>query len=457
MKINIPFQYNFIIAISVLYILVLRLPPDDLLRDAIAYKYNYNYNLLYNFAPLLPKYNQYIAFDMLLAYIIKLGASPVLTVSIIQVICFVFYAILTTTILQKYINNPLLLVLLITLCLNPLIISRLNCARPEIILTCWSLYIISINDKNIKIKIFGVLLGFLLIPMYWLAILYSPIVLILSKNTIKNIFIFFILIILNILFWQFYSKGLWIHNFSLINECLKNRIPEMPQGENSSVFISLLCWQFTLFFSIFIAIITFWIKKQIKILNILKEREIVIYLLFIIYFVCVFNMVRYIDIIQPLLIITIFKILETRELKDLNMYYISLEHNIKDKTSLTNIIYVISISIFFSSLQASFNEVKEIPQFKDIPEDSKVLTADIAKYFVPFFNKNNIKVALSMEVGANESWVQQQSVNILNKHKLDCSKIQGNFDYVVEKYLNYTPDCLVLKDVSGAYRLWRVR
>jgi hypothetical protein len=457
MKIKIPFQYNFIIVISVIYLVVLRLPPDDLLRDVIAYKYNYNYSLLYNYAPLLPKYNQYIAFDMLLAYMIKLGASPVLTVSIIQVICFVFYTILTTIILQKYINNPLLLILLISLCLNPLIISRLNCARPEIILTCWSMYILSINDKNIKIKIFGIVLGCLLIPIYWLAILYTPIVLILNKNIIKNIFILFILIILNIIFWQFYSKGLWLHNFLLIEECLKNRISEMPQGENASFFISLLCWQFALFFSIFIAIITFWIKKQKKILQALKDREIVIYFLFIVYFVCAFNMVRYIDIIQPLLIIIIFKLLKTNELKDLNMYYKCLEYNIKDRTSLTNIIYIISISIFFSSLQASFNEVKEIPQFKNIPEGSRVLTADIAKYYVPFFNKNNIKVALSMEVGANEPWVQQQSVNILNKHKLDCSKIQGNFDYVVEKYLNYTPNCLELKDVSGAYRLWKVK
>ncbi len=457
MKIKIPFHYSFFISIAAIYILVLRLPPDDLLRDVIAYKYNYDYNSLYIYAPLLSKYNQYIAFDILLAYLIKLGLSPVLTVSIIQILCFVLYSILTIKILQKYINDKTILILLITLCLNPLIIGRINSGRPEIILTCWSMYILIIHNKNIIYKIIGLLIGCLLIPTYWLAILYTPVILLMTRNLIKNVFIMIIFIIINVLFWQIYSKGLWIHNFSLIKECLMNRIPDMPQAENSSFFISLLCWQFALFFSIFVSVVALWMKGQSKISQLIKHKVILIYLVIITYFIFAFNMVRYVDIIQPLILLLLIKILKTRELDHVNLMYQKLEHGLSSKTSITNIVYIVSVSVFFNSLQAIFNEVKEIPQFKNIPENSRVLTADVAKYFIPFFNQKNIKIALSMEVGANESWVQEQSVNILNKHKLDCSKIKGNFDYVVEKYLNYTPDCLVLTDVSGAYRLWKVK
>jgi hypothetical protein len=139
--IGLPILYLVIFA--VVYAFNLPMPQDDLLRDMVASYYNYDYNQLYVYAPMLTKYNQYIAFDHFLHFTIHVFGRDA-TAHLIQITCFTMFVIPSSLIfidiLRKDKNCYLYLTFLLFLLLNDYSLLRITLARPEMIFTDWIIW-----------------------------------------------------------------------------------------------------------------------------------------------------------------------------------------------------------------------------------------------------------------------------------------------------------------------------
>ena len=70
---------------------------------------------------------------------------------------------------------------------------------------------------------------------------------------------------------------------------------------------------------------------------------------------------------------------------------------------------------------------------------------------------NGIKFSPSMDIDFTNKDLISDMGNFL-KGDLSCDIFKRyKFNYVIEKNLLVKPECLELKEISGAYRLWKVK
>ena len=92
-----------------------------------------------------------------------------------------------------------------------------------------------------------------------------------------------------------------------------------------------------------------------------------------------------------------------------------------------------------------------------IPPGSMVFTPAIETMFKLVYKYDNIRVTPSMEVGWVDRPLQELSRTVMEKGTLDCRIFDKyHFDYVVEKHLHTSPDCLKIEAYQGEYRIWKV-
>lgn len=443
----------YLAMIAIIFAINMPMPQDDLLRDIVAGDYGYDYANLYTFAPLMAKYNQYIAFDMLLHYLTQF-MSRTNVAHTIQIACYMLFIIPSTLLFAKILKLSkdkyvLLTILLITL-LNNFTMLRLVLARPEMIFTCWIVWGILIKiTNNIRYKFIWLIIGFCLVPTYWLAFFYTPAIFFIMDKKRNKIIMSLFFICANCIFWQYYSHNIWFQSFLDLPTLYHNRIAVV--GENKSIFM----WFLTPITSITAVLYGYsyrneinnilnelFIDRNYKILNIrsiikfIFNNDLTSICIMLILCFASLNMIRYSALISVLFCI-LCALRMQKEVKQLPGYvkYIAL-----------------CLAIF---MPLSVDCYTTIPKF-NLPANSIVLGTNQSNYYVPFYSPE-IKIAPAMEIGANTSDIQLIMKSIDIDGTVSCAELQRHkFNFVVERNLTTIPSCLKIYQIQHGWRAWKV-
>lgn len=155
-------------------------------------------------------------------------------------------------------------------------------------------------------------------------------------------------------------------------------------------------------------------------------------------FFLLINQVRYIEVIAPLVAVSIVP-------KALGLERIRLG--------------IVENLAFFAIMAATLGYAFPFYQLADLHiSDSRVLCdSTVCMYNVVYYGKN-ISISPSMEIGMTDRDVQVQIKNMFDNGTLDCGFFRDYaFDKVVENSLKEIPPCLELQGVSGPYRIWSVQ
>lgn len=442
--------YLIFLLIILLFLVQSPLPADDLLRDMIASDYGYNYNNLYLYAPLLAKYNQYIGFDRFL-HLLSGSIGKIYTIRLIQLGCLISYLLALSLIFQSILNKRAdktdLIAFFIAYTMIQVIMNRIALGRPEVIFSVWVLFgfVSSLYSGRVH-KVIWLIVGICLIPFYWLALLYAPACLVVFNKIRYKILWLIGLIVINFIIWQILSNKEWLVSLKQLHLLMSNRLDGLSVGENQSIALGLMFPQVGIVVYLIIYRFKLYIQSILKIRNSIKNELIMIlhgeylwYSVLCIWFISS-NMIRYIDVIFPILMIIFVSLYRTYRL-------------VINKTLYKNLLFLLSLYLIFMAQLTAH----KLPKFK-LPDNSKVLTTfNGSNYSIPFFNKG-IKVAPAMEIGANEKGVQKLVLDIQKNNTIDCKLlVQYNFDYLIEKNIVGMQDCLDLIDISEEYRLWKIR
>lgn len=450
---------SYLIWVFLVFLINLPMPQDDLLRDVVAGNYNYDYTQLYIHAPFMAQYNQYIAFDYVL-HGMALILGNTITVHLVQSLLFILFMwpvyILFNNILQNNEHKELILTLLLIFVFNNFTMLRLTLGRPEMFFTCWLAWGLMIKtlSKPKLVKIYWFACGLLMIPTYWLAFFYVPIVFFIFNDKREKVIYLSIYILLIVGFWQLYSHFQWLSSIGDLAMLNKNRLAVV--GENKSIVIMLLS-PITLIPLLFYAY-TYkqqmiklqyyldWQKirsQRISLQSIkthfkdaLFSNHLLTCVLFLLVPYLMLDMIRY----SALISLLVGVILANRA-NSIDIRFTPFAKYL-----------ILCLAIF---IPLSVDCYRTIPKFT-LPEQSVVLGTNQSNYFVPFYSKN-IQIAPAMEIGANVKDIQIMMKSVDVDGTVSCELLrQYHFTYVVEKNLTTVPKCLQIYQVQKGWRAWRV-
>lgn len=416
-------------------------PGDDLLRDMVSWAYSYNYRNMFVYSPGVPSYNQYIYFDLITGWIYKTlpyyGHQA--GVLLIQTAATASYLAAVTVSISRHLKGRsdkwLMTAVLLMLVLQCGAGGRLALARPEIFLSAWAIWSTSITSKS-EAAVWTVI-GLVLIPMYWLSMVYIPVYLMSRRSYAEKIALSSILVVYGLLFWDAWSGGAFIHALENTNQAVKTRIIDV--SEDSPVFLLFLSWQFDLLVLALTCFSYRWVsqggfKSQGKTKKAITNITCVFWFLLP-------GMIRYADIIVPILAITLCSLWPKKS---------PLPWTPWARAAVALYLILNGFSIFHASAQTTSFHIKD-------PKEHRVLAPFDSSMYRLIFENPGIMVAPAMEVGFTEMPIQKMILSIHNG-SLSCANLSKfTFTDVMENSLTYIPPCLQLEGVSNTLRLWRVK
>ena len=396
-------RYEFTAAIWVAAFLILLVsfshPVDDLLRHTKAYKYDYDYSKMFayswNFS-----FNPYLLFDQFAGLIDQNFGE--FGLKIIQLLCFTVFSIGFFLHTKDWDDKFRALVFVLVL---SIVIQRIVLARPTVFEAF--LFIIGLTLSGLPAVLFGVFMGsfYYLFPIFLI-----PLVFVRKEYAIS--------LVISLILWLNYAgadyfSDIYYFIFSIVN----NR--EMIILENQSILQGLFYPEVLLLIFLFIRSKNF------------------IYLPIIVYFL-LFNQIRYVEILAPLLVIS----LREKNIGIDKIRFKPLE----------------SLFLLFI-LIAYLNQIMPFHIMKNINIQNATVMCDTMQcMFNTVYESENITISPSMELGLTEREVQLQMKNIFNNGTLDCEFFKKYpYDYLVEDKLKEIPNCLELADVESGYRIWKIK
>lgn len=399
--------------------------PDDLMVHAVAYKFSYDYRSIYVHTTPFLQFSPSIGFQVLAGKLHQFF-GPEYAVRIVQIFAVIlFYTSFLIALYKALKDHPdkwLWCAIIFALCITQQNF-RVFTARPDVFFAAWLI------SATFLYPFVWVIIGILIMPTYWLAIIYTPGVILLNTTWKKKIVYGAIYALSCLTFWYFYSEGQWLEMPKLITEWGNNRIIGNP-NELSSIWPA---FGSPYFLGLLILLCYFLYKASLK----LTPRSVFICLI-IAYFLLP-NYFRYtIIIISFTGILCALQI--TRETK-INPRYSAL-------------ILLLSSLIAYKAT-ASF-PYKKLPSFK-LPENAILLTQYNVAIGSAILHNPNAKFAPAIEIGANHKDVQNLIMHLDEGKNLDCKKLKEfSFTHVLESTLPEKPACLNLVEINGKWRLWKV-
>lgn len=402
-------------------------PPgagDDVLRDIASSAYQFDYHRMYPGAD-IQKYDAYIGFDYLLSVLEKV-IGPQGALHVVQGCCaaafmglFVLLARKSSTQLRA--EHYALMALVFATPLS----SRIFLARPEVLLTVWGLYGALVTTR-LRAALW-VVAGAFLVTGYWLAALYFPFALLLNLRFRTKVALGVLLLVWNGIFWHLASHGTYLESLSLLSSWPKHRV--MPILETGNC-LQLLLNPYFLALTL-LAGMACTSRK-------LGRAD--VHVLVLIGYFLLSGMVRYVAVWAGLLFMLVLPWLESRRVENLWL-----------RAGLLFFPIYCASTAFGNAIPMS-----HLPSFP-LPKNAYVLTAmDISTFSTPFFNPGTVRVAPSMELGANTLPVQNLAAELTNG-RLNCARLlEQPFTHVIEDRLQSMPACLKLVAIKGSWREWEV-
>ncbi|MBK3779926.1 hypothetical protein G3A43_06635 [Paraburkholderia aspalathi] len=422
-----------VLAVLVLLVFCLQNPPaavDDALRDIASSAYEFDYHRLYADAN-LQQYNAYIGFDRGVAVLSHL-VGPVATLHLVQASVMAAFMVLLVLLAKKTCTTLTAEhYALIALTLATPLSGRVFLARPEIVLTAWGCYA-ALVSRRWQLVLWAVV-GAALVPCYWLAALYFPFALLLQTRLRNKVLVVAGLGAWQLVFWHLQSDGTYFESLHLLSVWPANRAG--PVLETESILRLFLNLQFVVLALLAGMALSTKVKE-----GRMGWREVNIGLLFAYYLMS--GMVRYSAAWAMLLYMLAVPWVGAQPVR-----------NVWLRAGLLLFPMYCAAAIY-----NNVSPMSALPAFQ-YPAGAYVLTGmDASTYATPFYNAGKVRVAPSMELGANTKPVQLLAVG-MNKGQLDCKELLAqpeHFTHVVESRLSVVPSCLRLMAVQGGWRQWEV-
>lgn len=399
-------------------------PLDDLLRHVAAHAHGYDYQAIYlGLDPAFPHVSMWFGFEVIAGNINQaIGYWP--TVYLIQATCYALSALLAAAIAFRYlpVNTPsrsAWVAIFITAILLAGLIQRATLARPEAFLAVWAISALVLKPYQ------WLGLGLLLMPAYWLSIIYLPAVLLLKASIRAKTLICVVLAATFLTFWLIYAGKEWANFFLLLAKWSSARLA--PPGE-------LLPIQAALFNPIFLLAIGATIFKGRAAS---WDRSDLAILLVIGWFLLP-GQVRYVGVIGPLLIVLAAKKIPAKALSP----------------TIRTLCYMLCAFLLYGA--APSNKHQDLPNFT-IPPGSSLLTEfDVATYLMPSLNPG-IRTSPAMDLGSVTPELQAASLALSGVGDLDCDTLRiHGISHVIERSLTAHPSCLRNPEFHSNWRMWHV-
>ena len=422
-------------------------PEDDLLKHLVASLYHYNYHALYFASPYLMHGDPYIGMDWLASWFYA-HLSPRWAYVPFQIVLMIgFFAVQMRVYPRILKDAPMryawsaLLILLVWA--QPEFIGKVISARPETDLALWTFAAVAV-ESNLELVLW-ILVGAVFIPMYWLAIVYFPAVLILRRSWKTRLAIFVGLCAAFALFWGFYTDWAWVH-------WLIGLQADLPRQQ---VVVAEFQPPLRDIFSITGAL---WLSLALWALLARKGRAakttglvVPAGLGWLIAWFLIPDMVRYLDILMPL-----FSLGVAVWIRDA-LAQTSEEHRPLHETWIASVVLLGSLLWGGMLINPSSFEMMPV-HIPGYHPGQKVLTPfGKFTYDVPYENPG-IRVAPAMEVGATSIPVQDASKELAYHGRVSCSLLHHyGIRYVVGQLSGKPPACLQLLSIHPGVQVWKNR
>lgn len=414
-------------------------PPDDLLRDMVAWAYHYDYRGMYAYSPLIPRYDMYLGFDKAVAWLYR-SLPHTMAPHVVQLLLSVlFVGVLTASllkVLRRHAHRYYLTTVLLALALSTCAI-RLQQARPELLMATWALAATLIDAAWQGWLWSGA--GLLLAPTYWLAGVYTPALLLAGDKLAfrQRALIMATVFALQVALWHWLSHGAWYASLNDLHAALANRL--MAPAESMPVYVLLLNAFTQLLLAL--ALLTGWLNYRTTGWRKFFRKE-AGWLLVFGWFLLP-NMVRYSDILSGLLALWAARQLRT------------LSFNFEGLPALRALALVMTLTL---SVTWVLSPAPRHLTFQ-LPATNKPILVQGSLGSVGYrlqYDQPGLVVSPALEVGMTIRPVQALA-NGLSQGRLSCRALAHyGFGWVVEDKLSYPPACLQLAQISGPYRLWEV-
>ncbi len=395
-------------------------PPDDLLRHLIVYRYDYDYSKIF-INSIMPEWNFYLPFDIIAGEIHRFFSFiPIDSIKIYGPFFVFYYIFAFLSFYAVKINTrkfpKIYLIFFFSLFLN-LSLSRFFLERPTSLATLF--FLISLGFFIKKKEKIALLFASLISIFYYLFFIYLIPLLFFSR---KILFIF----IIGFIYWSllaylndgFYFKDIYTYILSLDKK-------DLFAGENKS-FFSIIANPLVML--IIICVVLYFYKANKK------------YLYPSFWFV-LSNQIRYMEVIGPLLLFSIQREIAFFLKKHLKGSFLA--------------IFILSLSLFLHSYLDIYSNNKTPSRFvcKEL-QGHKVKTLLGGNFFLVYFCED-VKVNPAMEI--RWSLDKKLEKDIL-KGNLDC-RYKGiyEYDYLYENTLNGNFKCLEFIYKDGNYTLWKIK
>lgn len=415
--------------------------PDDVLRHVTAWRHQFDYREIYPYLDdRFPAASMWVGYEWLTGWLHR-GMGLAGGIWMLQ--CILLVAV-TDTLRRVFLrligpreDAAYWSLFLVVACLSLGVMDRVVSARPEMLMTIWALSAVWMAPW----VWLGV--GILLQPMYWLAGIYIPALILLRTSWVNKLWIGCVLFIWNLAFWILYSEGEWFNFFGLLREWVSNRAA--PVGENATILLLLghpLVWGI-------IALI-------VALPRIPKAQSSTVwtFLLLAAWFMLP-DQIRYAGLVISLLLAAAVQLVQLPDLRFHGRW----------------VIYLASIALLASLAMQIPKWGKTMPEFSKLGAGDIVLTSFSAATFYLPARFPGVRVAPAMELGATDTHlggdplmpsqaIQRLSLSVTGKEPLDCELLtkRSKFTHVVERgTVTEHPNCLELKEAVNGWRLWRVQ
>jgi hypothetical protein len=415
--------YHILFTLISLFFVFLAIPPDDLLRHLVAYRYGYDYSKVFIDAN-MPSWNFYLPFDFVVGFFHQFWHSigsyfgvdfityrmPIVSVNLI-VFFLVFY--LVNVAFKDY---PLVYRAFFISLFYFVSSGRFFLARPTVFAAL--LFLIAVVMFLQKREKQGLFFSGLIGLFYYLNFLYFIPLLFFSR---KVIFV----AVASFIYWTFiaYFQGHSFYILDVYKYILTLNNDAVIVGENFSILLA-----FSKPVLVLVLILVFLYFKDVD------RRYIYSSLWF-----SISNQIRYFEVIGPLLVFSLAnKIKEGFLDKVLKGSYFS--------------IFILSLSLFMAS--SSFFINSDLPDKKicDYVYDKKV-KATLGGNFRLVYMCENVKVNPSMEI----RWNKDLSLDLAILEGKDlCNEKLYKYDYLYLNSLKGFNSCLKMEYGDGKWILWRV-
>lgn len=415
LKINtFKIQYLLLTIALLLPFLRIAVPPDDLLRHLVSYRFGYDYSKVYTNGH-LPPYNPHITFEWLVGKLHQITSlinlPELLSVSIVQaiLILLLFIGIKLNTKNDKETS----IVFVLTMAL---ISTRLFLGRPSLFETTLFLIALGSNKKSIQVLV-STMIGI----FYWLFWIYLIPLAIVKRITLIPLFV-------SLFFWLLITDFQYFEGIKQLLFSIKGS--DLKIGENSPLIINIFSYPGLT------ALIIIGILKIIKLKSLKGSKY---FLLGGWFFLS--NQIRYVEIIAPLLL------LNAKE---------KIIYGIERIIPLNPVILsILGTSILIGSIP-TYNTIIFDKKTAKVFTNEKILTS--LEYSFPIlFSNQRVKLTPPMEIRWTDPEILKQIKMMREEGKISCSVLKKyGYSMLVESYLKEKPECLEIIKTYKKIRIWKI-